>query len=152
MGSPLPCEQLEAPESVVSVVLMAEDVVAMVSVREKVDDILSGDTTWQLAHIFGGGQLCIWQDDCGQTTLEEKQEGWHHSKGVCSCLVDGPQSLGRSLWPGLSLSIWMCSWSSAQALLLGVPLRCSSVRIGGSCVLGMIAGLIVHFWGCMLYE
>ena len=41
MGSPLPCEQLEAPESVVSVVPMAEDVVAMVSVRDKVDNILS---------------------------------------------------------------------------------------------------------------
>ncbi|KAE8786125.1 hypothetical protein D1007_40027 [Hordeum vulgare] len=35
-GLPLPCGQLEAPESIVSVIIVAHDVHAMVSMREKV--------------------------------------------------------------------------------------------------------------------
>ncbi|VAH47703.1 unnamed protein product [Triticum turgidum subsp. durum] len=39
-GLPLPCVQLKAPESIVSVVPVAEHVNAVVSVRDKVDEIL----------------------------------------------------------------------------------------------------------------
>lgn len=66
--------------------------------------------------------------------------------------MDDPQSIGRSIWLGLSLWIWRCSWTSAEVLSLGVSLRCNSLEVDARSVLGMFVGLIVCFWSCMLYE
>lgn len=37
-------------------------------------------------------------------------------------------------------------------LSLEISLRTRSVRVDGQCVLGMVVGLIVRLWGCILFE
>ena len=57
--------------------------------------------------------------------------------------MDGHQSLGRSLLPGLFVNLNVSVVFSASTFFLRVSLRCSSVGIGVSCVLGIVVGLIV---------
>lgn len=98
-----------------SVVRVVEDVDVVVSVRDKVNEILFEIELHSLlacleAANLGSGKAIE------EKALRSKSKESGATENVHNCLMHGHSSFGRSLWPGLSL--WICG-------VRGLRLRCS---------------------------